>query len=852
MIARSLLLCLLFFTLSSFTGRAGTLADSTVFETALDSADALRRDGQYSDALAVYYELLEKTESGKSGSEENGRRLARIYRSISWTYLFLEDQLSRTYAVKAIRAARQSRDPGEIEKSYSLRYYTLYEMPGAAGELNQLADSCIYYSRLLKDEKMLGEAYMHKCNALVELQRTEEARVFCSKAEEVYRKLDDENYLASALSNIGNVFLKGGYLQKALDYHLRAYALSLRIGNRDFVTDNLANLANDYYRLGRYRLSAEHYRAYSDSLLGQFRQRLDKKFAEAEARYAGAVKDREIALRELEIARQAASRNKLLYGGLLLIFLLGSGSLGYIGLQRKKKKGAEKALLKEQEMNKLRADFLENVAHEIRTPVTLIDGYLKLALKEPGVPFSVRDRIEHALENNSRILKDAEEIMELLRLDTGRLPLQKADTAANRFCRRVFFSFRSLAEVKYIKLSYRSDLPDLLHFECDLKRLEKIMNILLSNALKYAPSGSEIIWETRCREGALILRLQDSGPGIAEEEQEKIFERFYQSDRIKHGGGVGIGLALARELCESMQGEISVKSESGMGALFTLRIPVAWHMAEDPDIEEKKPGREAAEAGAMAPERPAIKAKPALLIVEDHPEMASYLREILSDFFDCDLAFNGEEGLRALERSDYEIFISDIMMPGMDGFEFKKKVNEHPKYKNTPFIFISAKKQTKDKVAAYELGVDDYIIKPFSQEEMTARVLNLRDRKKVREAWSKKHPAPDEDRRSVEEKLLLRVYEVIAQHMGNEDFRVADLARELAYSPRQLSRLLRKHIGLSPVQYILELRLQLAYYCLKEKRFATLSELRQHVGISSPSYFNSKFRERFGVRPSEL
>ncbi len=824
--------------------------DSLRFETLIDSARAFRKNTEQQEALPLLYSILDSLKQNPDDDASYFRQLSRTHKEIAWIYLFLNDRLSLSHADKALESAKASGDTPLIQKAYSLKYYCLYDLPGSAPELNRLADQCIHYALLLGDAKMLGEAYMHKCNALVELDSLIKAGIYCSKAEEVYRTLDDPYFLASVLGNIGNVFLKAGQAKKALAYHQKAFELSREIGYSDFIIDDLSNLANDYFLLGNYSEAARLYRAYSDSLVHKYERLLDEKFTEAEARYAGAVKDREIAMRELEISRQRAKRNKIIYGGLSLFLLLGSGFFGFALRQKRRKEKSEYELRKEREMNRQRSEFLENMAHEIRTPVTLIEGYLRMALEEAGDAERVRSRIQEALDSNKKIISDAEEILEFLRLDKGKIPLRKEDVDIRTFTKRLFFSFESLAASKGLTLLFKEEEDRPLTAFTDPGRFEKILSILISNAIKYAPSGSTVELRLWTEEEMLKISIKDEGPGIAAEEQEKIFERFYQSERISHGGGVGIGLALARELSKSIEARLTLQSRVGEGAVFTVSMHAK--AAERAAANAVGQSKSTETKTRKAPVEALGNGKKRLLIVEDRPEMARYLQEILSPHFNCDLAFNGMEGWQALQKRTYDLIISDLMMPVMDGMSLRRKVNSEDRYKNIPFIFLTAKNQAADRLSAFDLGVDDYIIKPFSPEELQARIQALLDKKKEREKWVREHLDFLDDSAGSEEKLMQKINAVILENLSNEAFRVADLADEVAYSQRQLSRLLKKLTGLSPVRYILELRLQRAYLCLKEKRFDTISELRYHVGISSAGYFNRKFRERFGVPPSEL
>ena len=225
---------------------------------------------------------------------------------------------------------------------------------------------------------------------------------------------------------------------------------------------------------------------------------------------------------------------------------------------------------------------------------------------------------------------------------------------------------------------------------------------------------------------------------------------------------------------------------------------------------------------------------------------------MLSKKYECSVAFDGEEAYNKIVNENFSLITSDVMMPKVDGFELREKVNLLENKKNTPFILITAKHLEVDKIKGFNLGIHDYIVKPFNKNELLARVANLIKISEIRKEWQQKNQDLFEKNDSFENVLLEKIKKIIIENITNEDFKVEDLATEVGYSQRQLSRLLKQYTGLSPVKFILELRLIKAYQLLKDKSYYTLSEVKYDIGISSTSYFNVKFKERFGIKPSEF
>lgn len=820
------------------------------FDQKFSYADSLKNAGEHGISIQIHFGLLEYLTENQSDGNEFYTRLSKTYYNISYLYLFLNDSLSEGYAVLAINSALKTENFEQIEKSYSLKYYCLYGIPGRSEELNEIADQCIYYSELANNDKMLAEAYMHKCNALVELGRSDEGEDYCSKAENLFKQIEGDEYLSSVYGNIGNVFLKSGDYTKAIDYHLKGYELSVKTQDLESIIDGARNLAYDHELKGDLTKANFYYKLYADSLDVYYQGLLDARFTEANAKYETAEKDKEIAENQLALKQKSLTIVIVSSIGVVALVIVLLIFQTYRNKQKQKKVKLEQELLKEKEFNQMRTTFLENIAHEIRTPITLINGYLELGLESIKPGSQNEKNIQTALDHSNKVLGNVNEILELLKFEKGKLPVRKKNVTIESFMRRVFYSFQSLAEIKQIDLQYQSNcFPDTVIFT-DEGRLEKILNNFISNAIKYSPSNTAIYFKADLTENKLVIKVIDSGPGIDVSEKELIFKRFYQSKNGDSIGGVGIGLSLAKEFSESLGGSVNVESEKGKGSTFMVKLPV--EIVKEVAQESEKETQEHKPSTALSLQT-SIEKKFKILIVEDNPEMSDFLTTILSPMFKCDTAFDGQEALQKVTNTRYDIIVSDVMMPNTDGFEFRKQLSRLEHYKSTPFVFITAKSLEEDKMYGLNLGVDDYITKPFSKDELIARLNNLLSNKKERELWIRDNLEfiGDNDG-TAEEQLLQKVKQIIAENISDENFKVTKLAEDVGYSQRQLARLLKKYTGLSPVQFVLEVRLTRAYNAVMEKKFKTVSELRYHVGIPGAAYFNRKFQERFGSSPSEM
>jgi DNA-binding response OmpR family regulator len=502
-----------------------------------------------------------------------------------------------------------------------------------------------------------------------------------------------------------------------------------------------------------------------------------------------------------------------------------------------------------QELDKLKTRFFTNVSHELKTPLTLILGPLANTLEKINNEEAKQD-VLLAYNNAERLHDLINETLDFSKLESGKLEIVKSPVLISETLKRSFLSFQSLAEMKNIMLRFQSTIGDETYISCDYGKLEKIVNNLVSNAIKFSENNSLVILSANIDDN-LTVEVVDHGRGVPVEEQDKIFNRFYQAKHNQYGnyGGTGVGLAFSKELAEVMNGTLSIKSKPEEGSTFILTIPAQIVSAP---IVQAAETRDDKNIGHLAYESLLIDGeKPKLLIVEDNPEMQQYLISILGDQYQCFLANDGYEAIKMVQTNTFHLISSDIMMPNMDGFSLKAKINQISGNRSIPFIFLSARSQDEDVLEGLQLGVDDYITKPFNKYEYLARIHNLLTNRKER-IDSLVSFGSNENTESVDVKILKEVEKDILVNLNNTDYKVSNLADTMHYSQRQLGRIVKQLTGMSPIELILELRLQKAHRLLKKKHYSSIAEVRYEVGIESPSYFARKFKERFGVSPSEI
>lgn len=527
------------------------------------------------------------------------------------------------------------------------------------------------------------------------------------------------------------------------------------------------------------------------------------------------------------------------------------------------------------ELDRLKSQFFANVSHELRTPLTLILGPLDDAFsgRLGNVGREVLGELDIARRNARRLLGLVDQLLDLSRLDTGRLELKvgRADLALLLSSR--VEAFLPLAERRGTLLELVSpDEPVELYF--DEVQLEKVFDNLIGNALKFTPEGGRVRVTLTPRDSGAEVTVEDDGPGIPAEALPRVFDRFYQVDATsrRRFSGTGIGLALAKEIVELHRGSISVTSEEGKGTCFTVALkrggdhfPAEVMAGRIPTgqvvVEEMPAFAELAQASVWAVSEPPeelVEMSPddertTVLVIDDHAEMRSYIRRHLSPVYRVLEAGDGLEGLELARRHVPDLVVSDVMMPGLDGNSLFRTMRADPELELVPFVLLTAQASAESRIQGLEEGVDDYLIKPFDPRELKARVDNLiASRKRLSERFEaapRTLRLPEVEVTPADEVFLTRVQGAIEERLGDPELSVEALARALHCDRSYLLRRLRTLTGEPPSELIRSLRLQRAEQLLRAGAGA-VSEIAYAVGFKSVAHFSNTFHGRYGERPS--
>lgn len=540
------------------------------------------------------------------------------------------------------------------------------------------------------------------------------------------------------------------------------------------------------------------------------------------------------------------------------------------------------------EMDKLKSRFFANISHELRTPLTLITGPVDAMLH--GQYGELNPNLKKALsrteKNGKQLMRFIEQILDLSRLESGKLILNEKPVMLSSEIRKIESSFKELARTKHQEWKVDYLLPEELIVMMDDDKLEKIIYNLLSNAFKFTTPFGKVTMTVKPLQVAffnmnsgskaeIVFEVTDTGKGIPQEDLPFIFDRFFQSSKMEESntGGSGIGLAFAKELTHALNGELTAKSEHGRGSTFRLMLP--FRIANTSNPTEQVTDESATELIPMEiynSDEEGIRLKNAhtILLVDDNSDLLQFISEVLSPLFKVVTASDGIEALQLLEKKHQPIdfIISDVMMPRMDGFELLEKLKSHPEWKKLPVVLLTAKATIEHKIRALRIGVDDYLFKPFSTAELLARVQNLLHHYEQRneELYFEDilNPSSGQKEQNNSESIpnvklseydlhwLEKAEGVCKSNISNNNFSVPDLADQLALSERQLHRRINELTGLTPNKYIREIKLQYARELLEIGRYKTVAEVAYHVAFEKPEYFSKLFSDRFGVKPTSL
>ena len=622
-------------------------------------------------------------------------------------------------------------------------------------------------------------------------------------------------------------------LPAVLDYRKLNYEIHNKLGNAEEALFNL----KEYHKI---------------------KEKLDENLANAQAgilRYE-INKDNEvnriISEKEQQALTMQNKQKSLFYTYLIVILVLVMIGILIVTILNRKQLKAKLDFKVKSELTTLKNEYVENITHEFKTPLSVNLGYLELMKSNALKPNKVVEYIEISKSINQRLISAVESL--LLHIKHQYTDWVEIDRPTEeKLLEFLVFGIKKYEHQcikKGLEIIFKINVDADFILSFDYSKLEKVIDNLLDNAIKFSSQGGRIYFTFVVTPQGIHLQVKDEGVGIAQEKQEKIFERFYQSSPSgeKTNNGFGIGLYLIESIVKSWNGTIDVESKVGEGATFRVAIPLDnLNINQDLFVEKE----EVFFSGLLEKEENTNNVVK-ILIVEDQLDMINYLSHILATDYYYDFAYNGQVAYELIEENTYDLIISDYQMPVMDGLALKALLDKEDHYSQIPFILISASdiRQGVEKYAKDENFV--FLKKPFTEVDLKAQIESylgekINQYRIINNAIDTIEPTKNEVNT-----FLSKVNLFIRENIAKNDLKVQDVAKHIGYSETYFFRTIKAYTHLNPVHIIQEIRLLKAYELIKEGSHKTISEIIAKVGINSRAHFYKIFEKRFNIKPGKM
>ncbi len=842
---------------------------------------AYRNLGVYSKAFEIYLEALALSE--KHGDEEQ-----RGYTLINLGNLFWY----QTNFQDAIKYFIQALDQAQVLGDRRMQAYCYINLGRSYDGIAEFGQAQLYFSQAIGIRESLNDDY-GVVAAEVELAETYRKEGNLVKARElidhILGKINEEDQpriMIVAYNILARLYLVQGKVEQAEEYSFEALRISKKVASRYDEKETLQNLSNIFSARSDFKKAFEYYVNFADLNQQLFSEENIRKIEYLRNRYE--IEKQEA---ENEFLRTQDELNKEIIDRQQTIIVLSVGGILSIGIiaalvfraflmrrklsekisKQKDKIEKDNNTIQEQskkliELNQAKSRFFANISHDLRSPLSLILGNLEMIMEdqETFLSATAKKNLEIGYKNSKRLIYLTDEINDITKLEEGRIKLRVEEVRVNSYMLMLTEMFKSTADYKGVKLGFESDVEEHEVFRVDPRQFEKIFYNLVSNAIRHTHKGDIILIKARIDGDDVVLTFKDTGEGIPESSLPHIFDRFYQTskDSYQTKEGLGIGLALVKDLIDLHDGTIEVKSEIGKGTEFKIRLRRIISITNPivPKIEKVKEQHTTfreLETDAKIKNELISKQKEdndTILIVDDHPEIRLYIRQILEGQYSILEAAHGIEAIDVLKDNKVDLIITDLMMPWMDGFELIESINGDERFSKIPLLVVSARISGDDQEKVLYKGINDYLHKPFSKNELVLRIDNLIKQKEKYSDDSNKlfENLADKNLAEVEKGILLKLETAVKEKISDPNLSVYTLTDVMAASERQVYRLVKKLTGLTPHEYITEMRMKFAEYLIRQKKVKNATEAARSIGHKNVTTFSKQFEKKFGVRPADL
>lgn len=780
------------------------------------------RMGQSDLSLAMYYELLPQAEK-----KDDFISLAIINTGMGSEYFFLKEyEKALTHFKHAYNINKKHRDSSEIAGSINNIGTTYSRIGEVDSALHYINLGIIYFSELKNTSKLAqtlnnkGSLYHRK------LDKTKEALTFFEEALRLH--LNASNHYEAGVSyiNLGVIYYELEEHERGFTYIKKALNNAKKLKNIPLLRLSLQNITQMYEEQEQYD-SAYHYQkewiAFNDTLNASEQKSVIEDLEDA-YKQKQLEQDKKIAELRVDVL------NKWIVIAVLTIAVLLVLTLYF--LYKKKAK---------EELESTKSKFYANLAHEFRTPVSLIKSPAQQILRN-SKDKATQDRSAMIIKSADQLLELFNQLLDVSKLEAGKMSINETTCDVVDLTVSFIHQIEPLANEKNVDIIFHTEFDERFLL-LDPTVYQKVFLNLLTNALKFSPEQGKITIhlseEMNEKDSFIKIEVADQGPGINEATLKRLFKRFNHSTAPNNPNGIGLGLALSKELMQIMGGDLTLKKTGQDGSIFKVKLKV-----KDSEVTLSDTADATHKNDSIT-----------ILLVDDHPALLNHLKQELGSHFNCHTAVNGKEGLEKAIELIPDVIISDIAMPEMDGLELAKSIKENELTEHIPMMLLTAKTAKEIKYSSLAAGVVSYMNKPFDIEEIKHQINSfLKWRTTLKEKYSVL-----KDKASFQKGILnhsnsfvQKIIEIIEVHLSDEDFTIEQLTEELCLSRAQVHRKVKAITGISTSALVRNIRLEKALLLLQENNELNINEVAYACGFSSPSYFTKSFVDYFGKKPSEI
>lgn len=782
-------------------------------------AKALFQKVQYKESLALLFDALRLCKQ-----PADNKQVAYIYGEIGYLY-YAQKQFpqSKSYYYRQIDILRSLHATDSLADPL-INMATMHEALGEYDSsllcLNQVGAIVAHNSNM----RQHGYYYLNRGVLMQYLNKLDSAAYYYTAAYNAWNSIGYESQLYKATFNLGYIADQQNDHRKAIEYYKRTEQSVRKFGLQREIAHVYGTMAEAYAAMGLYDSGYKYLLQYvviNDSVT---QSDFNTNLAKLDKQYQAEKSQQTIREQQSKLDQQH-NRILLAVAALLIVILASVVILGYLSFGRRVQKQVEEA----------KSRFFANVAHEIRTPLSMIQGPVKL-LKSQTTDPHILYQLDIADRNTARLNELMNQMLAISKIDAASYTLNESLGNPVAFIETIAKGFEQQAKDKGLAMAL--NLPvDSGNALFDKDALEKITANLISNAIKYTPAGGSIGIDVSGEGGKWVITVWDTGTGIPRDEQAHIFDRFYRTEQHKKDGskGTGIGLSLVKELVQLMNGTVEVVSEPGRGAAFTVVLP----LKQITPVAETTVNEDA----------------PTILLVEDDADILDFNKTLLQgNGYNVVTARNGKEAIELLSADLPDIIVTDMMMPEMDGMALLKTVTGNVATDHIPVIVLSAK--TSARTEGVKQGAQVYLEKPFVPAELVAVINN--QLQLLQKQKSKLQPAqPEATAKTLDERFAeadpfsRQCYQFIKEHIDDSQLSVELLANAMHINRSHFQRKIKTLTGFSPSELIRTVRLEKALEMLQRKE-GNITEIAYATGFTSQSYFTKCFSDHFGYPPSQI